>query len=236
MNDPNIPTGDQVRVLIVDDERGERYVISKYLTAEGYRTYEAATGEEAMKVFSEVSPHLLLVDVMMPNMDGFDLVRNVRKNSTVPILFVTARGDEAQRIAGLELGADDYIVKPYSPGELVARVRAQLRRTHGAFRDRNNEVDELLTSGNITVSKTERRCFLNDTPVELTRREFDLLVALMENAGRVCTREQLIRAVWEDTYIDRKTVDVHLAGLRRKLGNELMVSALRGVGYRMEKQ
>lgn len=236
MNEQNSIIDDQVRVLIIDDERGERYMISKFLIAEGYRTYEASTGEEAMKLFREVSPHILLVDVMMPKVDGFDFVRNVRRDSTIPILFVTARGDEAQRIAGLELGADDYIVKPYSPGELVARVRAQLRRFHGAFSDRSDDDERLLTSGNIVVSKAERRCFVNGTPVELTRREFDLLATLMENAGRVCTRDQLIQAVWEDIYVDRKTVDVHLAGLRRKLGKELTVSALRGVGYRMEKQ
>lgn len=230
----DIRNNDKIKVLIVDDERGERFVISQYLASEGYLTYEASDGEEALTRFNEISPDIVLVDVMMPRTDGFDLVRTIRKESTIPIIFVTARGDEARRIAGLELGADDYVIKPYSPGELVARVRAQLRRTQGVFKE--SKAGDLLKSGKISVSKDERRCFLDNNPVELTRREFDLLVTLIENEGRVCTREQLLRAAWEDSYVDPKTVDVHLAGLRRKLGSDLNVSALRGIGYRMEKQ
>lgn len=234
-NDPNdINIKDKIKVLIVDDERGERFVISQYLTSEGYLTFEASDGEEALSRFKEISPDIVLVDVMMPRTDGFDLVRTIRKESTIPIIFVTARGDEALRIAGLELGADDYVIKPYSPGELVARVRAQLRRTHGVFKESKD--GELLKLGKISVSKDERRCYLDNVPVELTRREFDLLVTLIESEGRVCTRDQLLQAAWEDSYVDPKTVDVHLAGLRRKLGSDLNVSALRGIGYRLEKQ
>lgn len=220
------------RVLVVDDEPGSRYLLTQYLQQEGYVVHEAADGVQALECARGHPIDLALVDVMMPGMDGFDLVRALRAGSDMPIIFVTARGEESQRVAGLELGADDYVVKPFSAVELIARVRAQLRRSQGLLA--GGDESAVLRLGGISVSLTERRCYLHDQPVELTRREFDLLAALLEQPGRVHSREHLLAAAWGETYLGVRTIDVHIAALRRKLGDEFRVTALRGVGYRTE--
>lgn len=220
------------RILIVDDESGERFLLRQYLGQEGYAVVEAADGAQALECVRRHPVDLALVDVMMPGLGGFELVRALRTKSDIPIIFVTARGEESQRVAGLELGADDYVVKPFSAAELVARVRAQLRRRHGLL-GADDEPD-VLSTGQITLSRAERRCYLRGQPVEVTRREFDLLAELLDQPGRVRTREQLLAAAWGETYLGVRTVDVHIAALRRKLGDDLQVTALRGVGYRLE--
>ncbi len=227
--------GSAARVLVVDDEPGERYLVGQYLRREGYLVEEAADGAQALQRVRRNLVDLALVDIMMPGMDGFELVRALRALSDMPIIFVTARGEEHQRVAGLELGADDYVVKPFSTAELVARVRAHLRRRQGLLgEDDRDDKPGVLVAGGITVSRGERRCYVHGETVELTRREFDLLVELLDQPGRVRTRRQLLAAAWGHTYLGEKTVDVHLASLRRKLGDELRVTALRGVGYRVE--
>lgn len=221
--------GSVARVLVADDEASQRYVLRQYLRAAGFEVVEAADGHEARVKIDAGEVDAALVDIMMPGLDGFEVVRAARRRSAIPILFVTARAEESQRVAGLELGADDYIVKPFSAAEVVARVRANLRRAEGRIGG-----EQVLRYREVVVDVEARRCSRHGRPVELTRREFDLLAALVERPGRVHTREQLLERVWGTPYLTEKTVDVHVAGLRRKLGEGFRVSAVRGVGYRLE--
>jgi DNA-binding response OmpR family regulator len=217
------------RILVVDDERSLRHLLKAYLVKEGFDVIEAATGEQALAAMRGGGVDLALVDVMLPELDGFEVVRRIRARSTVPIILVTARGEETSRVAGLELGADDYVVKPFSAPEVVARVRAHLRRARGS-----KEPEVVLRVGAVEVDRASRRCSVDGRPVELTRREFDLLQTLLEYVGRVLTRDQLLDIAWDTSFVSPKTVDVHVASLRRKLGGALQISALRGVGYRLE--
>lgn len=217
------------QVLVVDDEAGTRLLLRRYLEREGYRVLEAENGTVALRQVRDHQVDLALVDVMMPRMDGFELVRRLRAQSDLPVILLTGRGEETSRVAGLELGADDYVVKPYSVPELVARVRARLRRP-GAQPDPAGS----LQMGTVRMDTDARRVWVKETEVELTRREFDLLAALLASPGRVYTREQLLERAWGTTYVSSKTVDVHLSSLRRKLGNSVRLRALRGVGYRAE--
>jgi two-component system response regulator ResD len=216
-------------VLVVDDERATRRLLRLYLEREGYTVLEADDGLDALSTLRRGAIDLALVDVMLPELDGFEVVRRIREESGVPIILVTARGEEDKRVAGLELGADDYVVKPFSAPEVVARVRAQLRRARGFVGEPGP-----LRRGGLEVDEDSRRVTVDGREVELTRREFDLLVALLREPARAHTREGLLEAVWGSTYLQPKTVDVHIAALRRKLGDALRIRALRGVGYRLE--
>jgi two-component system alkaline phosphatase synthesis response regulator PhoP len=217
------------RILVVDDELSLRRLMRLYLTRAGFTVDEASTGNEAVAALRRGGIDLAIVDVMLPGIDGFEVVRQARRNSSIPIILLTARGEEASRVAGLELGADDYVVKPFLAHEVVARVRAQLRRARGFEAD-----TDTLRAGVVELDRRARRCTVRGQQIDLTRREFDLLEALLANPGRVCTRDQLLDAAWGSRYVSEKTVDVHIAGLRRKLGDALHVSTLRGVGYRLE--
>lgn len=225
---PKDPDG-PCQVLVVDDEAGTRLLLRRYLEREGYRVLEAEDGAAALRQVRDHQVDLALVDVMMPTMDGFELVRRLRAQSDLPLILLTGRGEETSRVTGLELGADDYVVKPYSVPELVARVRARLRRP-GTQPDPASSLD----MGPVHLDTDSRRAWVHDAEVELTRREFDLLAALLANPGRVYTREQLLERAWGTTYVSSKTVDVHLSSLRRKLGASVRLRALRGVGYRAE--
>lgn len=217
------------RVLIVDDEYALRRLLRLYLDREGYTVLEADNGLDALSLLRRGGIDVALVDVMLPELDGFEVVRRIRGESSVPIILLTARGEEAHRIAGLELGADDYVVKPFSAPEVVARVRAQLRRANGGVTERGP-----LRHGGLELDEQGRRVSVDGREVELTRREFDLLAALLRDPERVHTREALLELVWGSSFLQPKTVDVHIAGLRRKLGDALRITALRGVGYRLE--
>ncbi len=217
------------RVLVVDDEHALRRLLRLYLEKEGYEVTEADNGLDALSLLRRGGIDVALVDVMLPGLDGFEVIRRVRGESAVPIILITARGEESQRIAGLELGADDYVVKPFSTPEVVARVRAQLRRARGGFGGQ-----EPLRAGGVELDEEARRVTVDGREVELTRREFDLLSALLRDPGRAHTREALLEHVWGSTYLQPKTVDVHVAGLRRKLGGAVTIRSLRGVGYRLE--
>ena len=217
------------RVLVVDDEHALRRLLRLYLEKQGYEVVEADDGLDALSLLRRGGIDLALVDVMLPELDGFELLRRVRNESGIPIILVTARGEETQRIAGLELGADDYVVKPFSPPEVVARVRAQLRRARGLVAGR-----EPLRIGGVELDEDARRVTIDGQEVDLTRREFDLLAALLRDPDRAHTRDALLQRVWGSTYLETKTVDVHVAALRRKLGDALKISTLRGVGYRLE--
>jgi DNA-binding response OmpR family regulator len=217
------------RILVVDDELSLRRLMRLYLTKAGFTVEEASTGSEALAVLRRGGIDLAIVDVMLPEVDGFEVVRQARQDSAIPIILLTARGEEANRVAGLELGADDYVVKPFLAHEVVARVRAQLRRARGF-----DAGTDMVRAGEVELDRRARRCTVRGREIDLTRREFDLLETLLANPGHVCTRDQLLDAAWGSRYVSEKTVDVHVAGLRRKLGDALRISTLRGVGYRLE--
>jgi DNA-binding response OmpR family regulator len=217
-------------VLVVEDESAIADVVEMYLTQGGFNVRLAATGAEARKQLDDPSIDAVLLDLMLPDADGVDLFREIRSRSSVPVIMVTARDAEADRVLGLELGADDYVTKPFSPRELVARVRAVLRR---------GTVDaapvQRVSSGGFEMDLDARDVTLDGTAVDLTRKEFDLLAHLATTPGRVFTRAQLLEAVWgypDD--IDTRTVDVHVAQLRRKLGPRCPVKTVRGVGYKAD--
>jgi DNA-binding response OmpR family regulator len=220
---------DAGRILVADDESAQRRLLRAYLGKEGFTVVEADNGLDALSLLRRGEADVALLDVMMPGLDGFDVVRRIRAESTVPIILLTARGEETSRVAGLELGADDYVVKPFSAPEVVARVRTQMRRLRGP-----GPAPATQRLGTVELDLEARRCTVDGIEVELTRRQFDLLAALMENRGRVHTREQLLDAVWGSRYLSAKTVDVHIAGLRRQLGDAITIASLRGVGYRLE--
>jgi len=219
----------RARVLVVDDEPALRRLLRMYLEREGYAVVEAAGGLDALSSLRRGDVDLALIDVMLPELDGFELVRRIRASSGIPIILITARGEEANRVAGLELGADDYVVKPFSAPELIARVRANLRRAGGLLGE-----PPPLRHGELEVDEQARRVRVGRREVELTRREFDLLVAFLREPQRVHSREALLRSVWGSIDYQPKTVDVHVAALRRKLGEAFRLRALRGVGYRLE--
>ncbi len=219
----------EARVLVVDDEHALRRLLRLYLEREGYAVVEADNGLDALSTLRRDGIDLALVDVMLPELDGFSLLRRIREQSSLPIILITARGEETNRIAGLELGADDYVVKPFSAPEVVARVRAQLRRARGQVGEQ-----PALRHGRIELDELARRVTVEGREVELTRREFDLLAALLREPSRVHTREGLLELVWGSSDYQPKTVDVHVAALRRKLGDAFSIKSLRGVGYRLE--
>jgi DNA-binding response OmpR family regulator len=219
----------EARILVADDESAQRRLLKAYLDKEGLTVVEADNGLDALALLRAGGIDVALLDVMMPGLDGFEIVRRIRAESAVPIILLTARGEETSRVAGLELGADDYVVKPFSAPEVVARVRTQLRRLRGL------PVQEpTLRVADVELDLDARRCTVGGRQVELTRRQFDLLAMFMQAPGRVFTREQLLEQVWGSLYVSPKTVDVHVAGLRRGLGDALRIVALRGVGYRLE--
>jgi DNA-binding response OmpR family regulator len=218
-------------VLVVDDEEPLRHLVGLYLRKEGWEVVEAGTGREALAEFDRRRVDAAVIDVMLPELDGLDVVRRIRRHSHVPIILLTARGEEASRVAGLEVGADDYVVKPFSMLELVARVRAQLRRASEFSGAAPPAADAI---GDVRLDRAARRCQVGDRSVALTRREFDLLTALFDHAGHVLTRDQLLDEAWGTTFLSAKTVDVHISALRKKLGDAVRITALRGVGYRLE--
>ena len=218
-------------VLVVEDEPAIADVIRINLAKAGYGVQIEADGAAALDTIRRVKPAAIVLDVGLPGMDGVEICRRLRaEEDWTPVIFATARDDEVDRIVGLELGADDYVTKPFSPRELVARVTGVLRRTHG--------VPETApqTVGAITLDAAQRRVYADDTEFSLTATEFDLLAYLMRRPGRVFTREQLLSEVWGYASIaGTRTVDVHIAQLRAKLGSASPIRTVRGVGYAAEK-
>ena len=219
----------EARILVADDESAQRRLLRAYLSKAGYTVVEADNGLDALALLRVGDIDVALVDVMMPELDGFEVVRRIRSESAVPIILLTARGEETSRVAGLELGADDYVVKPFSAPEVVARVRTHLRRLRGG-----PTKERTLRAGKVELDLDARRCTIGDRQVDLPRRQFDLLATLMQATGRVFTREQLLEQAWGTPYLSAKTVDVHVARLRAELGDAVKIVALRGVGYRLE--
>jgi two-component system, OmpR family, response regulator RegX3 len=221
-------------ILLVEDEESITTPLVDALHREGFDTAVAATAAESLEAFGRARPDLVLLDVMLPDGSGFDLCRELRARTRVPIIMLTARGEETDRVAGLELGADNYVVKPFSARELVARVRAVLRRSAEAGEYRAEGVSEV---GEVRVDPARRTASFRGDELELSRKEFDLLRLLIENAGSVMTRERLIDEVWDTNWFgSTKTLDVHVSGLRKKLdddpGKPRYIHTVRGVGFR----
>jgi two-component system response regulator RegX3 len=226
--------GKKRRILLVEDEESITAPLAQALGREGFDTSVAGSAAAALDLAKQVRPDLVLLDVMLPDGSGFDVARELRRDSRVPIIMLTARGEEADRVAGLELGADDYVVKPFSARELVARVRAVLRRAAEAGERRP---EGATTVGAVQLDAGRRSATFGGEELELSRKEFDLLRLLMENAGSVVTRERLIDEVWDTNWFgSTKTLDVHVSGLRKKLGDDsndpTYIHTVRGVGFR----
>jgi two-component system, OmpR family, response regulator RegX3 len=224
--------GSAPRILLVEDEASIAEPFARLLAREGFDPTVAGTAAEALERARETEPHLVLLDLMLPDGDGRDVARALRAWSEVPIIMVTARGTETDRIVGLELGADDYVVKPFSGAEVVARIRAVLRRTQ-----REEPEQTLIRVKELTVDLEARTVTLGDEALDLSRKEFDLLAELVRHAGAVVRREDLMSRVWDENWFgSTKTLDVHMGWLRRKLGDDpadpRFVHTVRGVGFR----
>jgi len=218
-------------VLVVDDDHTVREVVVSYLRAAGHDVREAADGETALASMHDAPADLVVLDLMLPGIDGLEVARRLRADGDVPIIMLTALGSEVDRVVGLEHGADDYVTKPFSPRELVARVRTVLRRS-----GRVAEREEVLVVGEVRIEVDRRRTHAAGAEVALTSTEFDLLTHLMRAPGRVFTREQLLSAVWGYTAsAGTRTVDVHVAQLRAKLGPASPIRTVRGVGYAADR-
>ena len=220
-------------ILVVDDEANIVELARLYLEREGFRVGSAGDGRAALEQVEKEPPALMVLDVMLPGLDGYDVCRQVRANSDLPIIMVTARDDDIDKIIGLELGADDYMTKPFNPRELVARVKAILRRS-SAPRGAKDEAGPIHV-GDVTIDQSRREVSVAGRPMTLRTKEFDLLHTLAENRGRVLTREQLLSLVWGfDFYGQTRTVDVHVAHLRKILaGSQVSIETVTGVGYKL---
>ncbi len=227
-------------VLIVEDEENILEAVRYNLEHEGYRVLAAQDGEEGLTLTRQDSPDLVLLDIMLPQLDGFELCRILRRESDVPILMLTAKGEEIDRVVGLELGADDYVTKPFSMRELVVRVRNLLRRSAAASgREAQAASNSVLSANGLEVDVDGHTARLDGRPLQMKPREFSLLALLMENMGRVFTREQILERLWGYDYIgDARTVDVHVRWLREKIepepGKPRRIVTIRGVGYRFD--
>ena len=219
-------------ILLVDDEPNIIELASLYLKQDGFRVMSAGDGLAALERIAQDSPSLVVLDLMLPKLDGWEVCRRVRAESDLPILMLTARDDDIDKIVGLELGADDYLTKPFNPRELVARVKAILRRTEPR---RAQDGEQALTIGNLVVDPARREARVEGRLLDLRAKEFDLLLALVENRGIVLTREKLLDLVWGfDFYGQTRTVDVHIAHVRNKLaGSTVEIETVWGVGYKI---
>ena len=223
-------------ILIVEDDDTVREALSAGLESEGYEVILSDNGLDGLKQAKEEGPDLILLDLMLPEMDGLSVCRALRRDSDVPIIMLTARGTEMDKIVGLETGADDYVVKPFSLGELLARIRSLLRRT----KNDKQENQMQLTSGDISLDLTSRRVSKDDAEVHLTQKEFNLLAALIRIKGAVLSRDLLLEKVWGYSYVgNTHTVDVHIRWLREKIeldpSKPVRIVTVRGVGYRFEE-
>jgi DNA-binding response OmpR family regulator len=220
------------RILLVEDEESISDPFSRALAREGFEPVVARTAADALRLAESIDPELVLLDLMLPDGDGRDVCRELRRRSDMPIIMLTARGTETDRIVGLELGADDYVVKPFSGPEVIARIRAVLRRSK-----RDDDGDARLVFDELEIEPAARRVRMGKKELDLSRKEFDLLVVLAEAAGRVLTRDHLMSRVWDENWFGpTKTLDVHVGTLRRKLGDDpakpRFIHTVRGVGFR----
>ncbi len=227
-----------MNILIAEDEMDIRNLLILHFEQEGYSVFAAQDGLEALTFIKSEAIDLAVIDVMMPRLDGFNLLRRIREIGTLPVIFLTARGDDMDKILGLGLGADDYLIKPFSMPELLARVSAQLRRSH-QYAAPVNENSSVITCDNLVLDKSGCCLRKDGRPLELNAKEFKIVQYLMENPGRVFTRKQIYRAVWdEDVYYDDNTVMVHMSHIRNKVENDpknpTYFITIRGIGYKFE--
>jgi two-component system alkaline phosphatase synthesis response regulator PhoP len=217
-------------ILVADDEDSIAQLAKLYLSKEGYTVHTARDGQEALDAVRRLKPDLLVLDLMMPRIDGWEVCRRLRKDSVMPIIMLTARADDVDKIVGLELGADDYLPKPFNPRELVARVKAVLRRTQAAATP-----DAVIAVGDLRVDPARREVRAGGRAVQLRGQEFELLLVLAQNEGRVMTREALLSKAWGYDYVgESRTVDVHVAAVREKLkGATTHIQSVRGLGYKL---
>ncbi len=226
------------RVLVVDDEPQIRAILRAYLSAEGFQVQEAATGAQALHLLATEPPDLVLLDIGLPDLDGLEVLRTLRKTSDTYVVLVTARAEEVDKLIGLGVGADDYVTKPFSPREVVARVKAVLRRTRPLGPAATDPGDtDVLHFDSVSVDTGRREVRVGGIPAILTALEFDLLVALAESPGRVFSRAQLLEKVWGYDFVgDERVVDVHIRGMRKALGDDAtaprLIGTVRSVGYK----
>ena len=218
-------------MLVVEDETSIASFVALYLKNAGYRVQAAGTGQEALDLLGRDRPDLIVLDLMLPDIDGIEVCRRIRRSSDIPILMLTARDEDVDKIIGLEVGADDYMTKPFNPRELVARVRAILRR---AAPDRTKRESAVIQHGDLVIDAGRREARVGDQEIQLAPKEFDLLWELLDHRGLVLTRDQLLERVWGYTFAgDTRTVDVHVRQLRRKLGDASPIVTVWGVGYKV---
>ena len=221
------------KILVIDDEPNIVNLVTAYLKPEGYEVYTAEDGLQGLKAARAFKPDLIVLDVMLPGIDGIEVLTRLRRESDVYVILLTAKTEETDRVVGLSVGADDYVIKPFSPRELTARIKAALRRIKGS----TPTSGEILAYKHVRIDTAARQVTVDDSPIELTAIEFDLLKTLAENRGRVLTREQLLEKVWGGSYYgEMRVVDVHLGHVRRKLGRDDLIATVRGVGYRFEDE
>jgi DNA-binding response OmpR family regulator len=220
---------DKGTIVVVDDEPNIADLVDLYLARDGFRVLKAGTGAAGLDAVKDHRPRLVVLDVGLPDIDGLEVCKRIRATSRVPVIFLTARDGEVDRVLGLELGADDYVTKPFSPAELVARVKAVLRRVDGG------PAPEVVQAGRATIDVGRREVRIEEQPVEFTTKEFDLLRYLAERPGLALSRQQILDGVWGyDWYGDVRTVDVHIAQVRKKLDGAATIKTVRGVGYRFD--
>jgi DNA-binding response OmpR family regulator len=225
-------SGGTMKLLIIDDEAAIRETIETRFRREGYSTFTADSAEEGMRLFRRIKPDMVILDIMLPQRSGYDFCRAIRKDHQTPIIFLSARADEADRVRGLELGADDYVVKPFTLSELAARVKAILRRSTG------DAIKEPIERGNIRIDPKSHEVFIEDKLQSLSPKEFALLYFLAKNVGQVFSRETLLDRVWgRDAFVSARTVDVHVRWLRTRIeldaNNPVRLITVRGVGYKL---
>lgn len=223
------------KILVIDDEPSITNLVSAYLKPEGYEVFTAADGNAGLKAARAFKPDLIILDLMLPGIDGIELLSRLRRESDVYVIMLTARTEETDKIVGLWVGADDYVTKPFSPRELVARVKAALRRLQAGTSSGGER--SVLSFKRVKVDVGAHTVTVDENPIDLTSIEFELLKALAENHGRVLSREQLLEKVWGGEYFgEMRVVDVHLGHVRQKLGNEELITTVRGVGYRFDDE
>ena len=221
------------KILLIDDEPSIHSVVTAYLKAEGYEYFSALDGPGGLNAARIFKPDVIILDVMLPGMDGIELLAALRRESNVYVIMLTARSEETDKIVGLSVGADDYLTKPFSPRELIARIKAALRRIQST--NSLSDTTSTLFFSHIRIDPSERRVWVEERLIDLTAVEFDLLVALAQHNGMVLSREQLLEKAWGYDYFgDTRVVDVHIGHLRQKLEDERFIETIRGVGYRFE--
>ncbi len=227
------------KILIADDNEDITDILSNYIEREGYESIIAVDGEQALEMFDAEQPALVLLDIMMPKIDGYEVCRSIRKKSNVPIILVTARGEDFERVMGLDIGADDYIVKPFSPNEVMARVRAVLRRVPENPTNMQSNNDKMLIVSNLVINMDEYAASINDVKIPLTKKEIETMWILGQNPNKVFTRDNLLDSLWGFDYFgDSRTVDSHIKRLRAKIDKEehpqWRIKTIWGVGYKFE--